>query len=169
MTSTRGPSQSVPGEILYDLGMVDAIPANNAPKYLYRPNPERPECDHTVELPIRETYLWCPLCALEGHHSQLKRTYLAPAMQQVWWEHWNPTTGQVESDRKRMQHHLNQQADEVSEKLGIAHEFHRNDFTALRKEAEAQGKDTQTPLRSTHDRAVAAGTKESKGRFVHDL
>jgi hypothetical protein len=148
--------------MLVDYGIVPKFVVGS-PHYLYG---KGTDCDHQVELPVREERLSCPLCASEHQFSLLKRIFLAPAMEQVWWSHWNPTTGQEESDRKRMQHHLNEKADRASERLGIAHEFHRNDFTALRQEAERAGKDTQTPLRSTHDRAVKAGTKESKGRFT---
>lgn len=156
-------------DVLVDYGYIARAPANNATWYRYG---KGSECDHTVKLPIREERLWCPICTVDSRYSQLRRIYEAPAQQQVWHEHWNMATGRVESDRKRMEQHGRAHADRISEELGIAHSFERADWSELRATAEADLPTAKTDsmaqaLVSTHDRAVAEGRKESKGRFVY--
>lgn len=155
--------------VLIDYGYIDREPPNNAIWYKYG---KGSECGHVVRVPIREERLWCPICTTEGVYSQLRRVWESPSMQQVWHEHWNMATGRMESDRKQMEQHGKAHADKISEELGIAHSFERVDWSELRKTAEADLPTSKTDsmaqaLVSTHDRAVAEGRKESKGRFVY--
>jgi hypothetical protein len=152
--------------LLIDRGMIDREPPNNARHWLYG---KGSECEHTVELPINESTVWCPLC---DHLSQLRKIFVAPAVQQVWHEHVNWATGRVESDRKRMEQYGRAHAEQVSEELGIAHGFERADPGELRREAERRGGTEKADkmaeaLVSTHDRAVSEGRKESRGKFVY--
>lgn len=161
--------EPVDPDVLWDLGMIDRPPANNARYWLYG---KGSECDHQVELPINESRLWCPLCTQAGEISQLKKIFVAPFQQEVWHEHFNVATGQVESDRKRMEAHGKAHADKISEELGIAHGFERADYGELRAtamETLPTGKtdSMQQALVSTHDQAVKDGRKDSKGKFVH--
>lgn len=154
--------------MLVDYGYVPTTPANNAPHYLYG---RGTDCDHQVELPVREERISCPLCASEHEFSLLKRIFLSPNMEQVWWEHWNPTTGHVESDRKRMEERMHRHSETISEQLGIRHNFERIDHSEIVREREKKGPDrngktVHSGLQSTHDRAVADGRKPSKGKFV---
>lgn len=161
-----GETYRLPGDLLFELGYLPFVPANNKPHYLYGPY-ESSRCEHHVEVPIREQYLWCPVCKVEGDEpSMLKRKFVAPAMQQVWHEHYNFSTGRVESDRKRMEQHLRAKSDAVSESLGIKHNFIRADYGELKRHAENHGMDLQTSLEATHDRAVTEGRRESRGKYV---
>jgi len=165
------PIYRIPAEMLVDFGYLPVMPAVNSPHYTYG---KGTDCAHTIEVPIRETHIACVLCATEHEHSLLRRIYTAPAMQQVWWEHWNPATGHVESDRKRMQHRLDAQADQVSESTGIGHTFTRGDFSEYGKDraakgADKYGKEFGEGLVATHNKAVASRKRDSKGKFVHTI
>jgi hypothetical protein len=161
-----GDAYRLTGECLFDLGYLPLLPATNAPRYLYG---KGDHCAHVVEVPIRESRLWCPVCKLTDQSpSMLKRIFVAPAMQQVWHEHFNWTTGQLESDRKRMEEHLHAHSSQISEDLGIGHTFERTDPSELRKMAKTNknGNTVETGLPATHDRAVQEGRKPSRGKFV---
>lgn len=163
------PVYRIPQEMLLDYGYIPAPVANNAPHYLYG---KGTDCEHQVELPIREERISCPLCASEHEFSLLKRIFLAPYCEQVWWSHYNPTTGRMESDRKAMQRHLTDHSHRISDELGIGHEYKRIDPSEVLKEraakgADRNGKTVEGALVSTHNRAVAEGRKQSKGKFVH--
>lgn len=160
----------VPGEMLVDYGYVEELPANNAPVYLYG---KGDNCECLVELPIRESYLWCPICGAEGIRSQLKRVYIPQTNQTMWHGHWNLATGQYETDRKKMEQHGRAHADKQSEELGIAHGFERVDYSELAQERANKGSDkhgntVEAARVATHDRKVASGEKESRGKFVWD-
>jgi hypothetical protein len=159
---------SIPQELLIDYGFLDAPVANNACRYPFRPHPEHRDCDHHVLLYSTDDTAWCPLCATEQRHSLLKRAWVAPTVQSMWHEHFNWTTGQLESDRKRMEEHLHAHSSQISEDLGIGHTFERTDPSELRKMAKTNknGNTVETGLPATHDRAVQEGRKPSRGKFV---
>jgi hypothetical protein len=161
---------SIPQDFLLDHGFLAEPVANNAPRYPYRPNPALPECDHHVLLPYRDDIVWCPICASAGHHSQLKRAWLSPSMQQVWWEHHNMATGQLESDRRRMDVHLADASKRAEDRLeGTPANFVRTDYTELRKLKAERGGDITLGLDATHDRAVQEGRKDAVGKTTFPM
>lgn len=158
----------LPADYLIDRGYLNTAPANNAPHWLYG---KGTDCTHTVELPIHESYISCPICASEHETSLLKRIYVSPNALPVWHEFYCPATGRVESDRRRMEQNMAAHSDKISADLGIAHNIVRTDYHELWKLAEERGEDpngksVHTGLKSQHDTAVAEGRKESRGRFV---
>ncbi len=60
-----------------------------------------------------------PICRVCG--SMCRRDYRAdkPQPAPVWQEHWNPSTGTVVSDKKRMQSDLDRASDALYERTGI--------------------------------------------------
>lgn len=166
-----GDTIRVPREVLIELGYMQ-VAMTQAAHYLYG----RGTCEHTVEVPINDSdTIWCPVCQWENlEPSQLKRIYVSPAQQQVWHEHWNWTTGRVESDRKGMEEELHRHSQTISEELGIAHEFERIDHSELiaareAKGADRNGKEVGSGWQSQHDQAVKDGRKDSKGKYVWSM
>lgn len=165
------PILRVPQDLLIDRGYLPGPVANNTPHYQYG---KGTDCTHTVELPIRESHISCPICADNHDYSLLKRIYVSPNALPVWHTFYCPATGRVESDRRRMEQNMSAHSQKISEDLGIAHNIVRTDHTELWKMAEARGEDengksVHTGLKSQHDKAVAEGRKESRGRFVVPL
>lgn len=161
---------SIPQDLLLDYGFLAEPVAINAPRFPYKPHPEHLDCEHHVLLPYRDDSVWCPICATEGHHSLLKRAWVAPAMWQVWWEHQNMATGQLESDRHRMDVHLADASKRAEDRLeGTPANFVRTDYTELRKLKAERGGNIEAGLASTHDKAVAEGKKERVGKTTYTM
>jgi hypothetical protein len=139
--------------------------AANQPHFTYG---RGSNCDHTIDLPIREQTVWCPLCRLEDRElSQLRRVFHSPSVRAVMHEHHNLTTGQVESDHRKFATHLSDAAKRHEDRLGFPAKYEPTHPVELRREMERMGKDTELGLPATHDRQIATGEKESKGKFVY--
>ena len=167
----------VDSAFLVEIGWLNDLPANNAPWYTFGPGPAS-SCDHWIEMQYRDgDETWCPLCSTENRHSRLRRKILAaPHATQVWHSFHSHVTGREESDRRSFERHGSDHAKKISDELGIGHSFSRTDASDLRKTVtgyDRKGRDREAvageALRATHDRAVAEGRKESKGKTVHTL
>ena len=155
-----------PVEALIELGMINLVPPINTPHYIYvgKPDGDPPSnCTHAVEVPIRESMLWCPLCKIDdAPPSYLHRAYTVPHMHQVWHEHFNWTTYQPESDRKKFESNLRRASDRQTERTGIPHSYTRGDVSDYYREAEntpvdKKGRHALDGVPATHDRLVREG------------
>lgn len=112
-----------------------------------------------------ESMLWCQECAREHEYTQMKKSYqeMGTSFATVW-QHTdipNLTTGRVETDPKKFAIHLREQSEIMGERLGMKVDYQPVDMT----DKDALGV-TDEGLDATHDRAVAEGRKDSRGRFV---
>ena len=112
-----------------------------------------------------ESSLWCQECSSHREYTQMKKSYQEQGVSfpRVWQDIGipNPTTGQVESDPRKFREHLHVASREMEERLGMKVDYQPVDMT----DKDALGV-TDEGMDATHDRAVAEGRKDSRGRFV---
>lgn len=115
---------------------------------------------------VNESIIWCDDdCRESQEWTQLRKSFqsMGTAFATVWQDTDTPnlTTGRVETDARKMQHYLNQRAEEEGERLGMTLDYQIVDPT----DHDALGI-TDEGIDATHDRAVKDGRKDSRGRFV---
>lgn len=115
---------------------------------------------------INESGIWCAECGGEASsYTRLKKAYasMATRFSRVWHDTGIPnmTTGRVESDPRKFAAHLREKSEEMGERLGIKVDYQPVDLT----DKDALGV-TDEGMDATHDRAVAEGRKDSRGRFL---
>lgn len=115
---------------------------------------------------VNESGIWCAECGTEASiYTRLKKAYasMATRFSKVWHDTGIPnmTTGRVESDPRKFAAHLREQSEIMGERLGMKVDYQPVDLT----DKEALGV-TDEGMDATHDRAVAEGRKDSRGRFI---
>lgn len=114
---------------------------------------------------VNETYLWCEECRQSREYTHLKKSYQAMGISAatVWHDTGIPnlSTGRVESDPKKFARHLREAGEKMGERLGQKVDYQPVDMT----DKAALGV-TDEGMDATHDAAVRAGRKDSRGRFV---
>lgn len=138
------------------------------PQHVYEGRcPVHSDADHEVVCQLtsntNESMLWCDDdCKEAGEWTQLRKCWREQGvrMATVWQDTGIPnlTTGRVESDPKKFREHLKVASREMEERLGIPVDFQPTDPSDTYHSDEG--------LDATHDRAVADGRKDSRGRFV---
>lgn len=115
---------------------------------------------------VNETHIWCQDdCKDLREWVQMRKSYqsMGVVMATVWQDTDIPnlSTGRVETDPRKFAAHLRQKSAEMEERLGHKVDFQPVDMT----DKDALGV-TDEGMDATHDRAVAEGRKDSRGRFV---
>ena len=114
---------------------------------------------------VNESFLWCEECGESGSWTQLRKSFQSQgiAFAQVWQASDTPnlSTGKIESDPRKFKEHLYAAGQEMAERIGMPVNYEPVDMT----DRDALGV-TDEGMDATHDRAVAEGRKDSRGRFV---
>lgn len=110
-----------------------------------------------------ESMLWCDDDCRDMHEwTQLRKCWQAMGTMfaTVWQDTDIPnlTTGRVETDPKKFARHLADKSKEMEDRLGMPVDYQPCDPSDTYVSDEG--------LDATHDRAVADGRKDSRGRFV---
>lgn len=144
---------------------------HHRPQYVYEgkcPVHSTPDREVFCQLTsnVNESIIWCDDdCREMQEWTQLRKSFQSQgtAFATVWQDTdtVNLTTGRVETDARKFAQHLRDRSAQESERLGMTVDFQPVDPT----DRDALGV-TDEGLDATHDRAVADGRKDSRGRFV---